>query len=98
MSRIVRSKDRAMFTVKWAPRETENQRVEIESCVFTDLDIVVASCREALYGMRLRHIASPPDGFIIADADGKELRRWFGSYPPGILTASVINPGALSKR
>jgi hypothetical protein len=28
--------------------------------------------------MRLRHIATPPDGFIVSDVDGRELRRWFG--------------------
>ena len=73
-----------MFTVKWVSRENESQPVVIESSVFTDLDKVVASCREALYGMRLKHIGLPPDGFIVADADGKELRRWFGSYMPNI--------------
>jgi hypothetical protein len=29
--------------------------------------------------MRLRHIAAPPDGFIVVDNDGKEVRRWFDS-------------------
>jgi len=82
MSGITNAEGLAMFTVKWVTRQNENQPVEIESSVFTDLDKVVASCREALYGMRLRHIALPPDGFIIADADAKELRRWFGSYMP----------------
>jgi hypothetical protein len=51
------------------------------SSVFTDLDKIVASCKEDLYGMRLRHIATPPDGFIVCDVDGRELRRWFGPLP-----------------
>jgi hypothetical protein len=29
--------------------------------------------------MRLRHIARPPDGFLVVDDDGKEVRRWFGA-------------------
>jgi hypothetical protein len=71
-----------MFSVKWVSRQNESQPIEIEHSVFTDLDKVVASCKEALYGKRLSHHALPPDGFIVADADGKELERWFGSYMP----------------
>ena len=68
-----------MFSVKWLQRDKEGEPVEVENSVLTDLDRVVAFCQEALVGMRLRHIARPPDGFVVVDDDGKELRRWFGS-------------------
>jgi hypothetical protein len=97
MNRSINAKGFAMFSVKWGTRQNENQPIETESSVFTDLDQLVASCREALYGMRLRHIALPPDGFIISDADGKELRRWFGSYMPAC-NGDYQNAGASSKR
>ena len=70
-----------MFNVKWVARYNENQPIEIEHSDFADLDEIVAACREALYGKRLKYFARPPDGFIVTDADDKELRRWFGSYP-----------------
>jgi hypothetical protein len=70
-----------MFSVKWVAQHKEAQPIAVESSVFTDLDKIVASCKEDLYGMRLRHIATPPDGFIVCDVDGRELRRWFGPIP-----------------
>jgi hypothetical protein len=70
-----------MFSVKWVAHHKEAQPIAVENSVFTDLDKIVASCKEDLYGMRLRHIATPPDGFIVCDVDGRELRRWFGPLP-----------------
>jgi hypothetical protein len=32
--------------------------------------------------MRLRHIAKPPDGFIVVDDNGNEVRRWFAAPAP----------------
>jgi hypothetical protein len=70
-----------MFSVKWLERD-KNEPVEVESSVFTELDNVVSFCRSALVGMRLRHMARPPDGFVVVDDDGREVRRWFGSWHP----------------
>jgi hypothetical protein len=62
-------------------RGKEDEPVEVENSILTDLERVV-SFREALYGMKLKHIGRPPDGFIVVDSDGKEVRRWFGSTGP----------------
>jgi hypothetical protein len=68
-----------MFSVKWFERGKEEEPVEVENSILTDLDRIVVFCKDAFYAMRLRHIARPPDGFIVVDDDGKELRRWPGS-------------------
>ena len=70
-----------MFSVKWVAQHKEAAPIIVESSVFTDLDKIVASCKEDLYAMRLRHLPTAPDGFIVCDADGRELRRWFGPIP-----------------
>jgi hypothetical protein len=71
-----------MFSVKWLQRDKEGEPVEVENSIFTDLDNVVSFCRETLSGMKMRHIARPPDGFVVVDSDGREVRRWFGSNSP----------------
>ena len=71
-----------MFTVKWVVRHRENQPVAIQDSVFIELDKVVASCKEDLYGMRTHHFAAPPDGFIVFSEEGRELRRWFEPPAP----------------
>lgn len=68
-----------MYSMKWVERGKEGEPVEVENSILTDLDRIVASGQEALVGMRLRHIARPPDGFLVVDDDGKEVRRWFGA-------------------
>jgi hypothetical protein len=68
----------AMFVVKWIVRYKEKSPVETEAGIVSDLDDLVASCQGRLYAMRLRHVVAPPDGFIIADEEGVELRRWLG--------------------
>jgi hypothetical protein len=77
-----------MFSVKWVVRDKESDPVEVENSILTDLDRVVASSQEGLVGMRLRHIARPPDGFIVTDNDGKEVRRWFAKRPDEVGGAS----------
>jgi hypothetical protein len=42
------------------------------------------------FSMRLRYIQSPPDGFVVVDDDGKELRRWLAS--DNATTRSVATP------
>ena len=68
-----------MFIVKWFRSGDETNPVWVENSLLTDLDTVVSFCQEAHAQMRLKHPAMPPDGFIVADADGVELRRWFGT-------------------
>jgi hypothetical protein len=71
-----------MFRVKWIEDGKENDPVEVENSILTDLDKVVAASREGILGMRLRHVIRPPDGFIVVDSDGKEVRRWFEPTHP----------------
>jgi hypothetical protein len=71
-----------MFSVKWFERGKESNPVEVENSILTDLDRVVSSSQGGLLGMRLRHIAKPPDGFIVVDDNGNEVRRWFAASAP----------------
>jgi hypothetical protein len=71
-----------MFIVKWALRFDDKNPMEVEESILTDLDEVVSSSKERLYGIRLRYTTNPPDGFIVFDENGRELRRWFGPIPP----------------
>jgi hypothetical protein len=64
-----------MFSVKWFERGKESNPVEVENSILTDLDRVVSSSQGGLLGMRLRHIAKPPNGFIVVDDNGNEVRR-----------------------
>jgi len=73
-----------MFVVKWVVRHQDENPVEVEDSVLTNLDEIVASCKERLYGVRLRFTTHPPDGFIVCDENGKELRRWFGPVAPHV--------------
>jgi hypothetical protein len=67
-----------MLTVKWVRRFAEDQPVEIEGSIYTDIDRVFALSKSQLYGKHLR-VLNPPDGFIICDENGHELRRWLSS-------------------
>jgi hypothetical protein len=71
-----------MFVVKWVLRFDDQHPMEVEESILTNLDEIVASCKERLYGVRLRFATNPPDGFIVCDEHGKELRRWFGPIAP----------------
>jgi hypothetical protein len=68
-----------MFIVKWFKSGNEAKPVWVENSPLTDLDMVVSYSQEAHALMRLKHPATPPDGFIVVDANGVELRRWFGT-------------------
>jgi hypothetical protein len=52
-----------MFSVKWVVHRHEIQPVAVENSAVQDLDEVVESC--------------PPDGFLVFDSAGSEVRRWF---------------------
>jgi hypothetical protein len=65
-----------MFRVKWVVRFDEDRPVHVEDSVALDLDNVVAAGKEKLHGMRMSRSDRPPDGFIVLDDDGNEVRRW----------------------
>jgi hypothetical protein len=67
-----------MFTVKWVIRGQEVAPIESEAFRGGHADVIIASCRYRMEMMRRRHPEAPPDGFIVADADGKEIGRWIG--------------------
>ena len=67
-----------MFTVKWVVRGREAEPIEIEAFGVSHADVLVSSCRYRMEMMRRKHSKTPPDGFIVADADGKEIGRWIG--------------------
>ena len=66
-----------MFQVKWVARARTDEPVDVETSAFRDINNVVAFCQAALFGMRARFAVGPPDGFIVVDAEGSEVRRWF---------------------
>jgi hypothetical protein len=71
-----------MFSVKWVVHRHETEPVEVENSALEDLDEVVETCRARLPEMRRKHANTPPDGFLIFDSAGNEVRRWFGSPRP----------------
>ena len=46
------------------------------------LDAIYASCIDRLVLMQERELEMPPDGFLIFDEGGHEVRRWFASARP----------------
>jgi hypothetical protein len=72
-----------MFIVKWVARGKESEPILIEKGFLTTLDKVVSSCRRRIPALRLDRPDAPPDGFIVVDSDGTELRRWFKPLDPG---------------
>jgi hypothetical protein len=60
----------------------ETQPVVVESSAVTDLDALVLSCKWRLSEMREKYPLNQPDGFLVFDEAGNELRRWFGSERP----------------
>jgi hypothetical protein len=75
-------KANCMFAVKWVIHRYETQPVEAENSVLKDLDAVVSSCQQRLPIMREKHPEAPPDGFLVFDGAGNEVRRRFGSERP----------------
>jgi hypothetical protein len=80
-----------MFDVKWVVHRHERQPVEVENNAIEDLDLVVESCRARLSEMRRKYPSTPPDGFLVFDSAGKEMRRWFELARPA-------HPAAPSRR
>jgi hypothetical protein len=48
----------------------------------------VESCRERFSEMRGKYPNTPPDGFLVFDGVGNEVRRWFESARPKAYTLS----------
>jgi hypothetical protein len=68
----------AMFTVRWVVRGNDAEPVEVEKIKVLSVETVLAACRYRLVAIRLKHPDNPPDGFIVLNESGRELRRWFG--------------------
>ena len=70
------------FIVKLVVHQYEALPVEVENDIPQDLDELVSSRQERFVEMRLKYPNTPPDGFLVFDSDGIEVRRWFGSARP----------------
>jgi hypothetical protein len=70
------------FSVSWVAHRYEARPVAVEHCVVQDLDQIVESCRARLAEMRDKHPTTPPDGFLVFNGGGSEVRRWFGTPRP----------------
>jgi hypothetical protein len=61
-----------MFTVKWVKHRYERLPIEVET----------SHSQWKLSDIREKHPMNPPDGFLVFDEAGNELRRWFASERP----------------
>jgi hypothetical protein len=80
-------KARNEFSVSWVVHRYETLPVTIEHCVGEDLYQIVESCRARLPEMRDKYPNTPPDGFLVFNGAGCEMRRWFESARPPLLMA-----------
>jgi hypothetical protein len=71
-----------MFIVKWVARGKESEPVLVEKGFRTTLEKVISSCWRRIPALRLDHPDTPPDGFIVLESDGTEVRRWFVPLDP----------------
>jgi hypothetical protein len=72
-------KRRRVISVTWIVHRKDAEPVKVEGGFLTSLDRVVSSCQRRLPAMRLAHPETPPDGFVVFDADGNEVLRRVGS-------------------
>jgi hypothetical protein len=75
-------KAREEFSVSWVVHRYETLPIVIEHCVDEDLDQIVESCRARFPDMRGKYPSTPPDGFLVFNGAGTEVRRWFESPRP----------------
>jgi hypothetical protein len=68
-----------MFVIKWVAHGHEAEPIEVEKSDLKDVGLLVLRCQGRLSEMRRRHTPKSPDGFLVFDSDGNEIRRWFGS-------------------
>jgi hypothetical protein len=66
-----------MFSVKWLKSGKEAEMGDVENSTLTDLDNIVSFYRGRLYSKRLGNLDDQPDGFVVVDDTGDEVRRWF---------------------
>ncbi len=82
-----------VFSVKWVSHNAETKPIAMERYLQRNLDEVVFSCKRRLPIMRLRYAPRLPDGFLIFDETGTEVRRWFGSARVTIQKSDVPQSG-----
>ncbi len=68
-----------MFSVEWAINRGKEPHgvVQKEVSKSDSLAAVIASAKARLGKMKAMHPDDPPDGFVVLDASGKEVSRWF---------------------
>jgi hypothetical protein len=71
-----------MFRIKWMTHLSEIGMIETDNAIGNDLDKLAYSCIQKLPKMRMNSSGISPDGFIILNDKGTEVRRWFGSPSP----------------
>ena len=94
-------KAREHFRVKWVVHRYETLPAEVENSVIQDLDKLVESCRGRFSEMRGKYPNTPPDGFLVFDGAGTEVRRWFefgstqglDTFPPLMTLGSLRELG-----
>lgn len=79
-----------MFSIRWVTHRNEENDSMAEKSLLPDADAVVASCLDRLPLMQERNLVSPPDGFIVFDGKGNEVRRWFGSARPAVTVREAV--------
>jgi hypothetical protein len=72
------------FSVSWVVHRHETLPLAVEHCVRGDLDQIVETCRARLSEMRDKHSGTPPDGFLVFNRAGGEVRRWFECPRPTV--------------
>jgi hypothetical protein len=70
-----------MFEIKWFVQHKEHRAVSTENTVLESLDEVVAYYQGRFYGGKMMS-EEAPDGFIVCNSQGAELRRWLHQLPP----------------
>jgi hypothetical protein len=71
-----------MFRIKWMTHLSEIGMIETDDGIGSDLDKLAYSCIDRLPKMRISPSGISPDGFVIFDDSGLEVRRWFSSPSP----------------
>jgi hypothetical protein len=71
-----------MFIVQWVARGKESEPILVERGFLTTLEKVASSCRRRIPALRSDHPDTPPDGFIVLESYGAEVRRWFQPLDP----------------
>jgi len=76
-----------MFRIEWMTHLSAIGMIETDNGIDRDLDELVYSCIDRLPKMRMKPSGAQPDGFLIFNDEGIEVRRWFNSPAPWQNTA-----------